>query len=425
MPSFWLNHMVVTTEKEDRAHGRKTSEPVRYGKYSEIRTNGYEFQFNQNGEIKFIRGLTPDWPHPAERLKRTDGNDWVYYTVGTESGSKGIVSWLGEYYLPCLPYPSNTIWDYNPFVDPNIMKVLGAWSQLYADLYGLESSGLSPKIKEALGRIKQSDESTLHLRSRQLHAILGERVSVLPPDARHVDYEVIPLTIADGCLYHCRFCSVQSQQRYHARTQQNICEQIENLKALYGPKLENYNALFLGHHDALGAGSDRIGVAASEAFKSFGFAAGSGDKPRLYMFGSVDSLLSAGNEVLTALNGLPFYIYINIGYESVDEQTLKNINKPLSRSKIGDAFQKMIGINRDFANIEVTGNFLLGGGLSCAHHQSLVDFLANMPGTVDKKGAVYLSPLMNGQPNKDVLPAFVEIKQRSVLPVYIYLIQRL
>jgi hypothetical protein len=68
MPSFWLNHMVVTTEKEDRAHGRKTSEPVRYGKYSEIRTNGYEFQFNQNGEIKFIRGLSPDWPHPAERL---------------------------------------------------------------------------------------------------------------------------------------------------------------------------------------------------------------------------------------------------------------------------------------------------------------------------------------------------------------------
>ena len=37
----------------------------------------YEFQFDLNGHIKFIRGLGSTWPHPFETLKRTAGNDWV------------------------------------------------------------------------------------------------------------------------------------------------------------------------------------------------------------------------------------------------------------------------------------------------------------------------------------------------------------
>jgi hypothetical protein len=425
MSSYWLNNLVVTTEKEGRGNGKKSSEPVRHGKYAEIRTRDYEFQFNQAGEVKFIRGLTTDWPHPSERLKRTDGNDWVYYTVGKESGSNGIISWMGEYYLPCLPYPSNSIWDLNPFIDPNIMKALGAWSQLYADLYEIPGNGVPPGLHQMLSRIRQSDENALYQRSRQLCAISGTRISVLPPDARHVDYEVIPLVIADGCLYHCRFCCVQSQQRYQPRSQNNIREQIDNLKSFTSPKLENYNALFLGNHDALGAGTESIGMAAAEAFKAFGFERGSGDRPKLYLFGSVDSLLSAGNELFTALNGLPFSTHINIGFESVDQQTLKIINKPLSIGKIDAAFQKMMAINKDYADIEVTGNFLIGEGLSHAHHQSLADFLESVPGPFGKKGAVYLSPLMGAQRNQDVLPTFFEIKNRSRLPAYIYLIQRL
>jgi len=79
----------------------KANFPLRYGRYAEIRTRDYELRFNLNGEIKFIRGLNADWPHPAEQFRRTDGNDWIYYSVGDKSGEDGVKSWLGEYYLPC------------------------------------------------------------------------------------------------------------------------------------------------------------------------------------------------------------------------------------------------------------------------------------------------------------------------------------
>jgi len=100
----------------------------------------YEFIFNLNGEIKFIRGLNTSWPHPAEQLKRTDGNDWVYYYVGDDSSVNGIISWLGEYYLPCLPYPSNSIWEKNlhprssVVVSLNKQTVLGFDHDDYGDM---------------------------------------------------------------------------------------------------------------------------------------------------------------------------------------------------------------------------------------------------------------------------------------------------
>ena len=71
------------------------------------------FQFNLNGEVKYITGTGPDWPHPAEWLKRTIGNDWVYYSTG--SYYTGVVDLFGEYYLPCPSYPTNTLFRENPF----------------------------------------------------------------------------------------------------------------------------------------------------------------------------------------------------------------------------------------------------------------------------------------------------------------------
>ena len=94
------NSFSINAEIEGRGNIAKASFPLRYGKYSEIKTSEYEFRFNLNGEIKFIRGLNVNWPHPAEQLKRTDGNDWVYYSVGDKSGEDGLISWMGEYYLP-------------------------------------------------------------------------------------------------------------------------------------------------------------------------------------------------------------------------------------------------------------------------------------------------------------------------------------
>lgn len=435
MASYRLKNMAITIEKKGADRFRKAGFPIRFGKYNEIRTSEYEFQFNLKGEIKSIRGLNVNWPHPSEWLKRTDGNDWVFYSVGSV-GSVGhsIFKWLGEYYLPCLPYPSNSILEFNPYTDSNIMMAFAAWSQLYASLSEMRHDNISADIRDFLCLVSDNDENTLHSQSKKLHSIIGGQISVLPPDTRHVDYEVIPLVIADGCLYHCNFCCVKSHQRFQSRSKDHILEQIKQLKAFYDCNLDNYNAVFLGNHDALGAGGELV-WAASEAVRAFGF--GNSDlkkNPMLFLFGSVDSLLKAENKLFEELSRLPFHTYINIGFESVDAPTLTSINKPLDISGVRDAFQKMLELNQDYANIEITGNFLLGDQLSPEHNQSLAELLSSVPDPFHSKGAIYLSPLLNNQKRpslmedqkrRDLLKIFFDIKKLSRLPVYIYLIQRL
>jgi radical SAM superfamily enzyme YgiQ (UPF0313 family) len=342
--------------------------------------------------------------------------------VGDRSGEQGVISWLGEYYLPCLPYPSNTIWEASHLSDPGTMNALAAWSQLYGNIFGLQNK-VPANIREFIDLVLNNDEPVLYRRSMQLNSIIGERLSVLPPDARHVDYEVIPLMIADGCLYQCEFCCVKSARHFRARSSDEIKNQIGQLQTFYGRNLENYHALFLGNHDALAAGEELILTAALAAIEAFGFA-DSAVTPRLYLFGSVDSLLRAGNGLFEKLNQLPFYTYINVGFESVDAATLAYIHKPLDPVKVRQAFQKMLAINSNYANIEVTGNFLLGEPLSPDHYQSLIKLLLDLP-PQHGKGAVYLSPLMDSPKKRELLPKFFAIKEQSKLPIYIYLIQRL
>ncbi len=425
MQPFRPENLIITVEKTGSRRFTKTSHPTRFGKYSEIRTRDHEFHFNLNGQIKFIRGLGSDWPHPFEALKRTDGNDWVYYSVGAVIQQRGIRDWLGEYYLPCFAYQSNTIVNFTPYAHPAVTGALGAWAQLYANIRTMNMDGLPSKTGAFLNRVSENDDSALHTCAENLHAIIGDRVSVLPPDTRHVDYEVIPLTIADGCLYHCRFCFVKTENKFRRRSMENIRLQIRNLKTLYGCNLQNYNSLFLGHHDALAAGEDRVCMAASEAFHAFDLENANLSHPRLFMFGSVDSFLKAGDTLVENLDRLPFYTHINIGLESIDADTLVNIGKPIKVADVHAAFMKMMDINRTCENIEVSANFLMGDPLSPEHHQSLADLLGSVSDIPTGKGAIYLSPLAGHQKGDALLQSFFEIKNRSRFPVYIYLIQRL
>ncbi len=420
-----LNNLAISVEKQGPGKITKASFPLRYGKYSEIKTAEYEFCFNLNGEIKSIRGLNTNWPHPAEQLKRTDGNDWVYYSVGDKSGEQGVIAWLGEYYLPCFPYPSNSVWEVNYFSDPGIMNAFAAWPQLYANLYEAPKNRFHSKARGLISKILNNNDSVLFERSKKLNSIIGERLSVLPPDTRHVDYEIIPLNIADGCLYKCKFCYVKSALPFQTRSKAEIIEQIRQLKAFYGRNLENYNALFLGNHDALEAGEELISMAASEACKEFGFRQSRAQTPLLFLFGSVHSLLKAENKLFETLNILPYYTYINIGFESIDEPTLGFISKPLDEFKVREAFEKMLDINSAFKNIEITGNFLIGQGLLASHYESLKELLRDIPAASRSKGAIYLSPLKDSPKKRELLPLFSEIKKQSSIPVYIYLIQRL
>jgi radical SAM superfamily enzyme YgiQ (UPF0313 family) len=417
-----LDNLAVTIDKQGAERFTKASYPVRYGRFGEIQTADYLFEYNLNGEIKTIRGLDCNWPHPAEWLKRTAANDWVYYSV---ERYHRLFSFLGEYYLPCLPYPSNSPWEYNPFGNLNVQNALAAGIRLQAELLPLLANGIPAGLKDYLGRIVRHDAGTLSRKTKKLHEIIGEAVSVLPPDTRHVDYDVIPLMVADGCLYHCGFCCVKSRRRFQCRPHDNIDRQIRRLKHLYGADLCNYNALFLGNHDALAAGGETIWHAATYAYQAFGFERSYLKNPALFLFGSADSLLNAGSKLIETLNRTPFYTYINIGLESVDAATLALIKKPLEPIKIKDAFQKMLDINRHYLNIEVTANFLLGEHLPPTHHHTLVELIRSNLSRFYSKGAIYLSPLSTSRNRAELLRQFVEIKNKSRLPTYLYLIQRL
>lgn len=422
MEHYRLKELEITLDRQGADRFTKASYPIRYGRFCEIKTRKHLFEFNLNGEIKFIRGLNRDWPHPAEWLKRTDADDWVFYYTG---GYRGIFHALGEYYLPCLPYPSNSVYRYDPFADPGIRQAFTSWTRLQADLCEMRTNGIPTRVKDFLGLICRHDPKTLRQRSKDLHRIIGGPVSVLPPDTRHVDYEVIPLILADGCLYNCGFCCIKSRQSFRPRTIKNIRKQIIRLQSFYGVNLGNYNAVFLGNHDGLAAGCEHIRMAATEAYEAFGFGRAYVKDPALFLFGSVDSLLDAGNNLFEALNRMPFHTYINIGLESMDDATLQSLRKPLETHKIEDAFQRMLAVNQSYPNLEITANFILGDRLPPAHHRTLVELIRDRLDRFYGKGAVYLSPLNTSRDNRKLLRTFVEIKNLSRLPTYLYLIQRL
>jgi radical SAM superfamily enzyme YgiQ (UPF0313 family) len=305
------------------------------------------------------------------------------------------------------------------------MNGFAAWSQLYANLYESKKERVHTKAKELVSSIINNHDGVLLERSRKLNEIIGERVSVLPPDTRHLDYEIIPLAISDGCLYHCSFCCVKSARKFQVRSKTNIMEQISKLKEFYGRNLENYSGLFLGNHDALGAGEELICNSASEAYSAFGFEKQGKMTHFLFLFGSVHSLLRSEDELFERLDHLPYHTFINIGLESCDTPTLAQIGKPLDNTEVLEAFDKMVEINAIYENIEVTGNFVIGKGLSDDHYQSLKELLRNAVVTLNAKGTIYLSPLKDSQKKRELLPLINEIKEQSKIPTYIYLIQRL
>ena len=428
MSTGLLGDLVIIVGARGAVKVTRGTYPARYGLYGEIRTREFSFHFNPTGEIRYIRGLSRAWPHPWEWLKRSWGNDWIHYTVGhTKSWNKGRVKELvGENYQPCLSYESNAIDEGSPYTTPGISSAFSAWSQVYGDLCTKDLSGLKPELKAFVEKIiAASDDNALISRAEDLHRIIGGRVSVLPPDTRHVDYEVIPVNIADGCLYKCRFCTVKSRAKFLPKTPEEIDAQIEALAAYYGENLENLNALFVGDHDALAAGGELVAYAAEKAYEAFGFSRPHGGVPHLFLFASCASLAKADESTFSALNNLPYKVYINIGLESADDATLNTLGKPISAATVKESLEAMVKINARYDAIEVTANFLLGTTFSDAHHDAMASLLGSLPKEAARKGCIYLSPLVETQRREEVLPVFHRIKKASVLPCYLYLIQRL
>ncbi len=397
----------------------KVSFPVKYGLFSRFETRDYIFEFNLNNEIRHAKSKKRAWLHPSEWLKRTMGNDWVYYSTG---GYSGVFEALGEYYLPNLMYPTNSLLGGRSFEENEINCIVKNWHEI---ILQLPITGIPVEFSPWIRSILQQTPEKLLKKSQNLFDISGSRVTVMPPDARHVDYNIIPITICDGCLYKCQFCKVKNKKKFSIRSKQDIDNQITQLRQLYSQDIVNFNAIFLGEHDALNSPSQLILTTVQDAYDGFEFQSAYMKKNYLFMFGSVDSFLNAEKFFFEMLNGLPFQTFINLGLESYDQATLDLLGKPVTKKQVGQAFEKIQIINDTFSNIEITCNFVMDDTLPDSHYEALMTLIRKSVNRTKPKGCIYLSPLKFNSPSRQDLYDFYKLKSLSRFPTFLYMIQRL
>lgn len=423
MDAYHDEDLSIHIGRQGLDHYEKLSCPIRYGTYSEIQSGPFVFQFNLNAEIKHIQCRSGQAMEPTEWMKRTLANDWVYYASG---GYNGAFDAMGEYYVPCFTYPSNSVLGGDPFKGGILDRSLQALQQTLETLARLRPPDRATSgLYDVSTLLDRNAPRALQARAESLHRLVGGAISVLPPDARHVDYDVIPLTISDGCLYNCRFCTVKTGRGFSRRSLADIGHQIRGLKRFFDRDIVNYNSVFLGQHDALQAGAERIEYAAEEAYRVFDFARSNLKGPRLFLFGSADSLLSAPESLFRMLSESPFEVTINIGLESADAETLRRLGKPLTPSKVAEAFDCMTQINRSFPGLEVTANFLFGDIFSPDHLASVLELIQSRHPRFYPRGTVYLSPYGTIRNRRALVSNFKIIKNTCRLPVFLYIIQRL
>ena len=435
----------ITLYKRGADRYEKTRHPLHFGVFHELRTPEATLHFNLSHEIIRAQGLGDAWPSELEWLKRTRGNDWVYYSTGGYAGTyetigenlltapisfriptpyNEVVKATGEYYLPNVTYPSNAVLGHDPFANAAVQELIENWPSIVETVLA-RAEDLPAFCVAWLQQVRANTPDSLQAAAERFAAIPDGRVSVLPPDARHVDYNLLPLTVADGCRYKCRFCSIKNRKPFAPRSHKAISDQLEALRAFCGPDLVNTNAVFFGEHDALSAPAELLEYAATASRETLRPEASYMQGWNLLCFGSVDGLLEVSDGFFNRLNALGATVYINIGFESADQETLDTIGKPLREDQVAAAFARMLEINERFTNIEITGNFLMDDQLPSGHYPNFLRLVRDSVGAPKGKGTVYLSPLMHSQPSSKMLFTFNQLKTLSRLPTYLYLIQRL
>ncbi len=400
---------------------QKTSYPSHCGVYHSITTSRATMHFNLNHEIIRLIGKGRDWPHPQEWLKRTIANDWIYYSTG---GYTGVLETTGEFYLPNLPYLTNNHLGGKPLRSKAVIDQLESW-QTHIRSVRDNQAHLFADCADTVEQILALPPEALISRREALHRISCGPVSVLPPDTRHVDYQVLPLTVTEGCLYKCGFCRVKNSRNFSEKSFAEIDVQIDQLKNLLGPDLINFNALFLGQHDALNGDAGHICYAVSQAHANLNLSHSYISGSSTYLFGSVDSLLNAQESLFEDLEGLPGTIFINIGLESADQATLDMLEKPIMARDVETAFDRAQQINSSYHSIEISLNFVTDPDLSSTHYDRMLNLIRNRIDARKEKGCVYLSPLRFGEPSRARLFDFYKLKRLSRLPLFMYTIQRL
>ena len=419
--SFSQPGCTVTLYKAGADQYHKVSYPSRTGIYHEIDTDTFQLHFNLNDEIIRARAKTPDWPHPHEWLKRTIGNDWIYYSTG---GYTGVFETTGEYYLPNLPYPTNNYLGGTPFTNRVVSDLINHWHDY---LHKLSREIVSPpdQVVKFINSALSKSDSYLQEKAEKLASVTNGKISVLPPDTRHVDYNVIPLKVSEGCLYKCGFCRVKNDKIFRVISESRRNTDIDQITSIFDRDLVNYNSFFLGEHDALMSGPRVILETIQLLIDKLVFRSSFFSNNCLFLFGSVPSLLETPVDFFRELDSLPFQSYINIGLESADQETLKKIGKPLLVRDIVAAFDRCQEINAKCSSVEMTVNFILDDTLSKNHYDSMLDLVRGRLANPRAKGSVYLSPLSFDGPARSKLFHFYKLKTMSRLPMFLYTIQRL
>jgi len=411
----------ITRYKHGCRGYNKVSFPTHTGIFSVVETSRSIFHFNLNNEIIRARSKEQDWSHPHEWLKRTAGDDWIYYSTG---GYTGVVEATGEYYLPNFRYPSNSLLGGRPFSRDEVSGLVESWYQQLEEIAKQEVKYTADE-EHFLESILVNNPGRLQQKADTLFEIIGGRISVLPPDGRHVDYNLIPLTISQGCLYKCTFCKVKNNSTFSQKSEEEINSQLVSLRDLYGEDIKNQSSLFLGEHDALQCKPGLIFFSIEEAMKAFEFDRSFLMEKYVFFFGSVSSLLNAPNHLFNDIQQLPVRSCINIGMESADQETLDKLGKPLTEKLVIEAFQRVQEINDKYPNIEITSNFIMDSNLPNGHYPKTMNLLRDQQSRVKSKGAVYFSPLTFNQPSRARLFEFNRLKVLSRFPTYLYIIQRL
>ena len=233
--------------------------------------------------------------------------------------------------------------------------------------------------------------------------------------------------MSEGCLYKCRFCEVKNNRPFRTRSKSEIATQIESLANLYSEDLYNYNAIFLGDHDALNTEPETLMGAIPRAVEELRLHRSYMQGCSLFLFGSVDSFLQAPENLFQQLNGLNCQIYMNLGLESFDQKTLDRIGKPIRSRQVVNSFRRMVEVNDTYPNIEITANFIMDPSLSDEHYAKFIGHTRTSLQQPRSKGTLYLSPLLS--PRAKTSPRrlfeFSQLKRLSRLPCYLYTIQRL
>jgi len=422
MERYQLEDMEVIFDCAGRDDWGKFSFPVWYGIPVKVNWRGYRVDFNLRGGLKRLTGTMSVWPDPQSSLKRTEGNDFIYY--GT-SGYEFSYDLIKNYYMPFNGIYESDLFTENPLEGRHVGQALDAFDGLVEAAGRLAASALCDRPRDFLKKVAARNRVTLAEDAKTLHRIIGTNLPVLPPDTIDVDYEVIPLIVTEGCKSNCRFCLFKSAGDFRVRSRQSIAAQIRAVKDFYGADLVNYNSVVLGQNDALAAGGELLTGTADMAYDLLNLSASyHRGRPRLYIFGGVDSFLAADDSLFEGLERLPYSTSINVGLESPDQETLDRLGKPLRAEKVRESFRKMQEVNRCRRNIEVSCNFVLGGDLPSRNVEAIKTMLTEEK-TTKGKGVVYLSPLLGASQRREVLREFRAIKMASPLPVFIYLAQRL